>query len=224
VQARVEGPLVARLQAAFQEHWIKTFGEGLSGAGQFPALSSAGDLKAQVVLSRSFSMAPIPLLEAVAFASAEKRIWITNAYCTLTDDQVNLLVKAVKRHVDVQLILPGKNDDQPLTKSAGRAAYGRILEGGVKIFEYQPTMIHEKSMVIDGMFSVVGSSNLDARSSEINEELDIAVYDRGFGQEMEKIFENDRAQSKEYTLQEFKNRTLWERTTEWLMLPFRSQL
>ena len=97
VQVRVEGPLVAKLQAAFQEHWIKTFGEGLSGAGQFPALSSAGDLKAQVVLSRSFSMAPIPLLEAVAFASAEKRIWITNAYCTVTDDQVDLLVKAVKR-------------------------------------------------------------------------------------------------------------------------------
>ena len=102
VQVRVEGPLVAKLQAAFQEHWIKTFGEGLSGAGQFPALSSAGDLKAQVVLSRSFSMAPIPLLEAVAFASAEKRIWITNAYCTVTDDQVDLLVKAVKRHVDVR--------------------------------------------------------------------------------------------------------------------------
>ena len=224
VQVRVEGPLVAKLQAAFQEHWIKTFGEGLSGAGQFPALSSAGDLKAQVVLSRSFSMAPIPLLEAVAFASAEKRIWITNAYCTVTDDQVDLLVKAVKRHVDVQLILPGKNDDQPMTKSAGRAAYGRMLEGGVKIFEYQPTMIHEKSMVIDGMFSLVGSSNLDARSSEINEELDIAVYDREFGREMERVFENDRAQSKEYTLEEFQKRSLWERTTEWLMLPFRSQL
>jgi cardiolipin synthase A/B len=224
VQVRVEGPLVAKLQSAFQEHWIKTFGEGLSGAGQFPVLSPAGDLKAQVVLSRSFSMAPIPLLEAVAFASAEKRIWITNAYCTLTDDQVELLVKAVKRGVDVQLILPGKNDDQPMTKSAGRAAYGRILHGGVKIFEYQPTMIHEKSMVIDGMFSLVGSSNLDARSSEINEELDIAVYDRNFGKEMEKVFEQDRALSKEYTLQEFQKRSLWERTTEWLMLPFRSQL
>ena len=224
VQVRVEGPLVAKLQAAFQEHWIKTFGEGLSGAGQFPTLSSAGDLKAQVVLSRSFSMAPIPLLEAVAFAAAEKRIWITNAYCTVTDDQVDLLVKAVKRHVDVELILPGKNDDQPMTKSAGRAAYGRMLQGGVKIFEYQPTMIHEKSMVIDGMFSLVGSSNLDARSSEINEELDIAVYNRGFGQEMERVFENDRGQSKEYTLEEFQKRSLWERTTEWLMLPFRSQL
>ena len=195
MQARIEGPLVARLQAAFQEHWVKTFGESLSGAGQFPALSNAGDLKTQVVLSRSFSMAPIPLLQAVAFAAAEKRIWITNAYCTPTDDQVDLLVQAVKRHVDVRLILPGKNDDQPLTKSAGRAAYGRMLEGGVKIFEYQPTMIHEKTMVIDGLFSLFGSSNLDARSSEINEELDIAVYDRDFGRTMETVFEKDLAQS-----------------------------
>jgi cardiolipin synthase A/B len=224
VQARVEGPLVAKLQAAFQDHWVKTFGEGLSGAGQFPALAAAGNSKAQVVLSRSFSMAPIPLLQAVAFAAAEKHIWITNAYCTPTDDQVDLLVKAVKRRVDVRLILPGKNDDQPMTKSAGRAAYGRMLEGGVKIFEYQPTMIHEKSMVIDGMFSLVGSSNLDARSSEINEELDIAVYDQEFGRRMEKVFEKDLAQSQEYTLQEFQNRSVWERTTEWLMLPFRSQL
>jgi cardiolipin synthase A/B len=224
VQARLEGPIVASLQAAFQEHWVKTFGEALSGAGQFPALTAAGDLKAQVVLSRSFSMAPIPLLQSVAFSAAEKRIWIINAYCTPTDDQVDLLVKAVKRHVDVKLILPGKNDDQPLTKSAGRAAYGRMLEGGVKIFEYQPTMIHEKSMVIDGLFSLVGSSNLDARSSEINEELDVAVYDRSFGQKMEAVFEEDLRHSVEYTLRQFQNRTLWERTTEWLMLPFRSQL
>jgi cardiolipin synthase A/B len=224
LQARIEGPLVASLQAAFQEHWVKTFGEALGGTGQFPALTKAGDLNAQVILSRSFSMAPIPLLQAVAFSAAEKRIWITNAYCTPTDDQVDLLVKAVKRHVDVKLILPGKNDDQPLTKSAGRAAYGRMLEGGVKIFEYQPTMIHEKSMVIDGLFSLVGSSNLDARSSEINEELDVAVYDRNFGQTMEGVFEGDLRHSVEYTLQQFQHRTLWERTTEWLMLPFRSQL
>ena len=114
-------------------------------------------------------------------------------------------MKAVKRSVDVQLILPGKNNDQPLTKSAGRAAYGRMLEGGVKIFEYQPTMIHEKSMVIDGMFSLVGSSNLDARSSEINEELDIAVYDREFGQEMERVFEKDRAQSRNIRFKNFKS-------------------
>jgi cardiolipin synthase len=223
-QMRIEGPLVGKLQAAFQEHWVKTFGEALTGAHQFPALPSVGDLKAQVVLSRSFSMAPVPLVEAVAFTAAQKHIWITNSYCTPTSDQVEQIVNAVQRGVDVRIILPGPNNDQPLTKSAGRAAYGQMLEGGVKIFEYQPTMIHEKSMVIDGLFSMFGSSNLDARSSEINEELDVVVYDQKFGREMETVFEKDLKQSLEYTLRQFKNRSLWERTTEWLMLPFRSQL
>ena len=223
MQARIEGPLVAQLQAAFQEHWVKTFGEALSGADQFPALKSAGELKAQLVMSRSFSMAPVPLVQAVAFTAATKRIWITNAYCTPTDDQVEQLVKAVQRQVDVRLLLPGPNNDQPLTKSAGRSSYGKMLEGGVKIFEYQPTMIHEKSMVIDGLFSMFGSSNLDARSSEINEELDVVVYDQNFGREMESVFEKDLTEAREYTLADFKKRTLWERVTEWLMIPFRSQ-
>jgi cardiolipin synthase len=223
-QVRIEGPLVAKFQWAFEEHWIKSFGETLSGAGQFPPLANAGELKAHVIASYSFSMAPIPLLQATAFAAAEKRIWIANPYCTPTDDQVDLLVKAVSRGVDVRLLLPGENNDQPLTKSAGRAAYGRMLEGGVKIFEYQPTMIHTKSMVVDGIFSMLGSSNLDARSSEINEELDLVVNDEQFARKMEATFENDLGQAREYTLQDFKNRSWWERTTEWLMLPFRSQL
>lgn len=223
MQARIEGPLVSKLQSAFEEHWLKTFGEALSGAGQFPSQNWAGDLKAQIVMSRSFSMAPVPLLQAVAFTAATKRIWITNAYCTPTEDQVEQLVKAVERHVDVRLLLPGPNNDQPLTKSAGRTAYGKLLEGGVKIFEYQPSMIHEKSMVIDGVFSMFGSSNFDARSSEINEELDIVVYDQGFGREMESVFEKDLTQAREYTLQDFQKRSLWERATEWLMIPFRSQ-
>jgi cardiolipin synthase len=223
-QARIEGPLVAKFQWAFEEHWVKTFGESLSGAGHFPALTDAGELRAQLVASHSFSMAPVPLLQATAFAAAEKRIWITNPYCTPTDDQVDLLVKAVQRHVDVRLMLPGVNNDQPLTKSAGRAAYGRMLEGGVKIFEYQPTMIHTKAMVVDGLFSMFGSSNLDSRSSEINEELDVVVYNEKFGREMEAVFERDLEQAREYTLEEFKKRTWWERVSEWVMLPFRSQL
>jgi cardiolipin synthase len=223
-QIRVEGPLVGNIQGAFEEHWVKTYGETLSGSGQFPPLPEAGDLKAQLVASHSFSMAPIPLLQATTFAAAEKRIWITNPYCTPTDNQVDLLTKAVQRGVDVRLLLPGENNDQPLTKSAGRAAYGRMLEGGVKIFEYQPTMIHTKSMVVDGLFSMLGSSNFDARSSEINEELDVVVYDEKFARQMESVFETDLRQAREYTLQDFKKRTWWERTTEWLMLPFRSQL
>ena len=99
-----------------------------------------------------------------------------------------------------------------------------MLEGGVRIFEYQPAMIHTKSMVIDGLFSMLGSSNFDARSSGINEELDMAVYDEQFGHEMERVFEADLNHAREYTLDDFKKRSLWERTTEWFALPFRSQL
>jgi cardiolipin synthase len=224
IHVRIEGPLVAQLQAAFQEHWIKTFEEALTGAGQFPALSEAGNVKAQIVSSRSFSMAPVPLIQAVSFTAATHRIWITNSYCTPTDDQVEQLVNAVKRGVDVRLLLPGPNNDQPLTKSAGRTAYGELLAGGVKIFEYQPAMIHEKCMVIDGLFAMLGSSNLDARSSSINEELDVVVYDSDFGHQMESMFEQDLKHCREYTLQDFKQRSLWERATEWISVPFRSQL
>jgi len=224
MQLRLQGPLVANLQATFQQHWAKTGEEMLSGADQFPGVPAAGNVKAQIVSSYSFSIAPVPLVQAVAFAAATKRVWITNAYCTPTPDQVELLVKAAKRGVDVRIIVPGENNDQPLTKSAGRGAYGKLLEGGVKIFEYQPTMIHIKSMVVDTLFSMVGSSNLDARSAEINEELDVAVYDRDFSRQMEETFTNDLRNTREYTLEQFRRRSLWERTVEWLAYPFRSQL
>lgn len=224
VQVQVEGPLVSELQHAFEEHWIKSYGETLSGADQFPTLPPAGNIRGELIASHSFSMAPLPLAQAIAFAAATKRIWITNAYCTPSDDQVELLVQAVKRGVDVRFIVPGRHNDQPLTKSAGRSAYGHLLEGGVKIFEYQPTMIHTKAMVIDSLFTLIGSSNLDPRSSEINEELDLAIYDRGFAQRVEAMFQDDLSHSTEYTLEQFRKRSLWERFTEWVMLPFRSQL
>jgi cardiolipin synthase len=224
VMVRVQGPLVGKLQAAFQEHWVKTGREALSGMDQFPPLEPAGDLTAELVTSKSFSVAPLPFTMACAFAAATQRIWITNPYCTPTDDQVALLVNAVRRGVDVRLLLPGKNDDQPLTKSAGRSAYGKLLEGGVKIFEYRPTMIHSKTLVVDSLFSIIGTSNFDPRSMEINEEIDVVVDDAKFAREMESMFENDLRQSGEYTLAEFKKRSLWERATEWLALPFRSQL
>ena len=224
VHARVEGPLVGKLQGAFQQHWVRATQQALTGADEFPELPAAGTLRGQMVASHSFSVAPLPLVQAVAIAAAEKRISITNAYCTPSEDQTKLLVAAVKRGVDVRLLLPGKHNDQPLTKAAGRTAYGKLLEGGVRIFEYQPTMIHSKTMVVDGLFSVIGTSNLDARSSQINEEIEITVYDEGFGREMEAVFENDLKQSRRYTLEEFKKRAVWERFTEWIAIPFRSQL
>ncbi|MGA7901388.1 MAG: phospholipase D-like domain-containing protein [Terrimicrobiaceae bacterium] len=224
VHARLEGPIVGKLQAAFQEHWFKEVGETLSGKGQFPELKPAGNLRAQVVASQSFSAAPLSLVQAVAFSAARDSIYITNAYCAPSGSQTRALVAAVKRGVDVRLLLPGKHNDQPATKAAGRTAYGELLKGGVKIYEFQPTMIHSKTMVIDGIFSILGSSNFDARSAQINEELDITVYDEVFGREMQAVFESDLQRSRPYTLEDFNKRSLWERFTEWVMLPFHSQI
>lgn len=224
VHAQIEGPLVAKLQGAFQQHWVRATGEALGGIHEFPTLAPVGPLRAQMTASHSYSIAPLPLLQAVAIASADKRISITNAYCTPTDDQVALLNAAVQRGVDVQMLLPGKHHDQPATKAAGRTAYGKLLTGGVKIFEYSPTMIHSKTMVVDGMFAIFGTSNLDTRSAMINEELDISVYDEGFGRQMETVFDADLKNAKPYTLEQFKKRSLWERMSEALTMPFHSQL
>jgi len=224
VHAKLEGPIVAKLQSAFQDHWLKETGELLSGPDEYPALSHAGNLRAQVVATRAHSASPLALVQAVSFSAAQKSIYITNAYCAPSDSQVEQLVAAVKRGVDVRLLLPGKHNDQPMTKAAGRTAYGDLLKGGVKIFEYQPTMIHAKTMVIDEMLSVFGSSNFDARSAQINEELDVTVYDPEFGKEMARVFQRDLQQSRPYGLQDFRKRSVWERISEWLVLPFHSQL
>lgn len=224
LHAKIEGPLVAKLQTAFQQHWLAETNEVLGGDGHFPVLEAAGPLQAQLVTSTEFSVAPLPLVQAVAVASAEKAIYITNPYCTPTEDQVYLLSEAVKRGVDVRMLLPGVHNDQPLTKAAGRGSYGDLLKAGVKIYEYTPTMVHSKTMVVDGMFAMFGTSNLDARSSAINEEIDVSVYDEAFGRDMERIFKRDLEKAKEYKIEDFEKRTLWERFTEWIIIPFRSQL
>jgi len=224
VHAKIEGPLVAKLQGAFQQHWIGETKQALSGAEEFPLLGPVGKLRAQVIPSRAFSVAPIPLIQAVAIASANRRICITNAYCAPTDSQVALLVAAVKRGVAVDVLVPGPHNDQPATKAAGRMAYGKMLEGGVKIYEFQPTMMHSKTLVVDGLFALFGSSNLDSRSAAINEELDVSVLDELFGAELESVFDADLKQARPYTLEQFKQRGAWERVTEAVTSLFHSQL
>lgn len=224
VHAKVEGPVVAKFQSAFQQHWLGETQEILSGNDHFPVLAEAGTLRTQVTTSNEFTVAAIPLIQAVAIAAAERTIYITNPYCTLTADQVDLLTAAVKRGVDVRLLLPGLHNDMPMTKSAGRGEYEKLLKGGVKISEYTPTMIHSKTMVVDGMFSIIGTSNLDARSAQINDEIDLSVYDEGFGGKMDKIFLGDLEHSRPYTEADFKKRSLKERVGEWMARPFRSQL
>ena len=222
---RVEGPVVAELQAAFQDNWAEVRGEPLLGADHFPRLERPGAARSQIIKSsaRSTSSAT-KLLYAVSISSASERLSISNSYFLPDGEAVSLLVDAARRGVNVRIIVPGKINDVPATKAAGRARFGELLRGGVKIFEYQPTMFHPKSMVVDGIFSTIGSTNFDNRSFRLNDELNLTVYDTDFAAALEASFERDLAQSRPYTYQQWLDRGFIERTVEWALVPFRSQL
>lgn len=222
---RVEGPVVSKLQAAFQENWAEVRGEALVGKKYFPHLSEAGSARAQVIESSArTSSSATKLLYAIATAAANERISLSNSYFLPDDSAIGLFVAAARRGVDVRIIVPGKFNDVPATKAAGRARFGELLRGGVKIYEYQPTMFHPKCMVVDSIFATIGSTNFDDRSFELNDELNLTVYDAEFAGRLEAMFERDLKLSKPYTYRQWKSRGFSERFMEWLLIPIRSQL
>ena len=223
-QVRVEGPVAAQMQAIFAENWSFTTGEILAGNEFYPEIPKAGGIRAQAIkAARGDSSSRSKMLYYVAIQSAEKSIHIANAYF-LPDKQVReALVAAVKRGVDVQVMVPGSHIDLPMVRFASWMHYGEILKGGVKIYEYQPTMLHNKTVVIDGIYSSIGSINFDARSMNANAEETLAFYDRGFAAKMEEMFRNDRKNCREITFEEWDNRGIHRRIIEtifWIWEPY----
>jgi cardiolipin synthase len=224
-QVEVQGPVVAQLQSAFQESWAGVRGEALLGDRFFPKLERTGTSRSQVIASSPEApSSATKLLFALSIASATRRLWVSNSYLLPDRDTAALLVAAARRGVDVRLIVPGKVNDVPATKAAGRSSFGDLLDGGVKIFEYQPTMFHAKTMVVDGLFATIGSTNFDNRSFRLNEELNLTVYDRQVAGQFEQMFIRDLARARPYTLEEWRHRPFLERLTEWLLLPIRREL
>ncbi len=225
-QVRVEGPAVRGLQRAFQENWSEVTGEPLVGDEFFPALAQAGSSSVAVVPSSPLAaMSGAGRVYAISVAAASKEIWIANSYFLPDDAAIDLLVASVKRGVDVRVIVPSdEQNDVPATKAAGRSNFGPLLEGGVKIYEYQPTMFHLKTMVVDGIFATVGSANFDDRSFHLNEEVNLFVYDAAFAGLMKERYQRDLSRCRAYTLAMWKARPLKKRVTEWLARPFRSEL
>jgi cardiolipin synthase len=225
-QVRVEGPAVRGLQRAFQENWSEVTGEPLVGEEFFPALPQAGSSSVAVVPSSPLAaMSGAGRVYAISLAAAAREIWIANSYFLPDETTAGLLVAAVKRGVDVRVIVPSdEQNDVPATKAAGRSFFGPLLEGGVEIYEYQPTMFHLKTMVADGIFSTVGSANFDERSFHLNEEINLFAYDAAFAGLMKERFQRDLLRCRPYTLAMWKQRSLKKRVTEWLVRPFRSEL
>jgi len=225
-QVRVEGPAVRGLQRAFQENWSEVTGEALVGDEFFPALPQDGPSSVSVVPSSPLApMSGASRVYAISLSAATKEIWIANSYFLPDDATAALLVAAVKRGVDVRVIVPSdEQNDVPATKAAGRSTFGPLLEGGVKIFEYQPTMFHLKTMVVDGIFSTVGSANFDERSFHLNEEVNLFVYDPAFAVQMKESYRRDLARCRPYTAPMWRERSLKKRVMELLATPFRSEL
>ena len=223
-QVRAVGPVAAQMQAVFAEDWTYTTGEILAGEVFYPRIENAGATQAQAIkASRGDSSSLAKMLYYVAIKSATKSILIQNAYF-LPDAQVReALVDAVKRGVRVEVIVPGRHIDLPAVRFASWHHYGEMLKGGVKIYEYLPTMLHNKTMVVDGLYSTIGSINFDARSMSRNAEESLAFYDRGFARKMEAMFADDKARCGEISYHMWKHRGLPQRLAElvfWIFAPY----
>jgi cardiolipin synthase len=212
---RLEGPVVSQLQAIFMEDWVHTTGEVLHGDGQFPRIEPAGDTLAQAISSsRTDSSSMAKLLYYMAIQAARKRIWIENAYF-VPDRQIRQgLVRAVERGVEVKILVPGRHIDVPIVRMASRFHYGELLDAGVQIYEYLPTMMHNKVMAVDGIWTTIGSINFVNRSMRSNAEANIAIYDRRFAVLVERMIEDDMKRCEVFTKRKWGKRGLLARLGE----------
>jgi cardiolipin synthase len=221
---RVEGPAVKFLQGAFTESWLETTGDLLGGDGFFPRLEPQGKIQLQFVKSSpvggSFQNY---LLYLLSITSAKKSILITNPYFIPDDRMIEALLDATARGVRVVVLVPGKIDFK-ITYRASRRHYGRMLLGGIEIFEYSRALLHSKTMVVDGVWATIGSTNFDNRSFALNEELNLALYDKNVAHNLEQIFAEDLKHSRKITYTEWDARGIKEKIWEWFAFPVEEQL
>ena len=195
---RVTGRVVAQLQGVFMDNWLKVRGRVLHGPEYFPPTAAPGPYLALV-----FKSSPrggdldIHLLYLLAIASAQHTLRIENAYFLPDDLTRNELIAAAKRGVKVEIILPGKHIDQKLVRLASKRHWPALIEAGAKIYEYQPTMVHVKLLIVDDVFVSVGSGNFDNRSIRLNDEANLDVWDREFAAKQISLFNGDKRRSRE---------------------------
>ncbi|HEU4995714.1 MAG TPA: phospholipase D-like domain-containing protein [Gemmatimonadaceae bacterium] len=215
---RFEGPAVMELQAAFAAGWVESTGELLVDDRFFPRRGfhvQAGNTTAGLLFtSTTTGSTPAERFLALTIAGSSKTLYVTNSYFVPDDDFRDLLIDAVRRGVDVRILTVSKASDVLTTWFAGRARYESLLSGGVRIFEYQPSMMHAKTMVADGIWGTIGSMNFDNRSLAFNNESNLVVWDRDFGSLMDATYLEDLKLSREIRLPEFRRRSMTERLVE----------
>lgn len=222
---QVQGPVVAQLQAGFMDNWIKTTGRVLHGDLYYPPLHEAGEEGMHLfVSSPAGGNASMRLMYLLAVAAAVRSIDLQAAYFIPDRLVVDALVAARERGVAIRLLVPGRYIDSPLVRMASRRRWGRLLAAGVQIFEYTPTMMHNKMLVLDGAVTSIGSTNFDMRSFDLNDEASLNIHSREFGRRMTAVMEDDLRHARPYTLAMWQQRPWRQKLGELLVRPLESQL
>ncbi len=222
---RIEGPAVRHLQGSFAENWRQATGEVLTGERMFPRLADAGEVPMIVINSGPVgATSEIGLTCWLMFRNARQRINVATPYFVPDPDLELGLADAARRGIDVRLLVPNDHQDSRLVRYASQTWYRDLLEAGVRLYEYQPTLMHVKSVTVDGEWGIIGSPNFDTRSFEINFEVAVAVFDRDFTAELDRSFEQDLERARELSLDEVKRWSALRRARNWGARLFREQL
>lgn len=209
---RVEGPVVGQIQAVFTDNWLKATGVVLDGAAYFPPLTPVGTMPAQM-----FSSSPtggsesMHLMYLMAITAARQSINLSASYFVPDELTMRALIAAAKRGVKVRIITPGKEIDSDVVRLASRERWGPLLEAGIEIAEYQPTMYHVKALIVDALMVSVGSTNFDNRSFSINDEANLNVLDADFARAQDAVFDQDWQRARRMTLVAWHNRPWTEK-------------
>ena len=209
----VEGPAVSQFQELFAANWKRQGGDTLKSADYFPPQTSKGNMIVRVLGSGPREPSTIYLTLMSAIRNAETNVYITDAYFAPGEQTIKALQAAARRGVDVRLLLPGINDE-PLIGVAARSTFSGLLDAGVKIYLWQGKMLHAKTATIDGVWSTVGSANLDWWSIARNDEINTVVLSTEFGNEMNSVFMNDLKNSKQVDATEWQHRFVLEKIDE----------
>ena len=222
---KVEGPVVAQVQAAFNDNWIKATGDVLNGTDYFPPSQKAGDMDAHLFISSpAGGSESMHLMYLMGIAAAEHSIDLQASYFVPDELIHNALIAARQRGVTVRILVPGEHIDSDTVRLASKAEWGPLLQAGIEIYEYLPTMMHNKLLIIDKEMVSVGSTNFDVRSFRLNDEASLNVYDHAFAEKMTRVFNDDLKHTKRYTYEVWEKRPLTEKLIERFVLPIKSQL
>ncbi len=225
MQFRVEGPAAAQMQAIFADNWLTAAGETLLGEDYYPVTPRAGDVAVQAFASSpdggSINM---QLLYLMAINGARHSIDLESAYFVPGDLAMTALKDALRRGVKVRIVVPGPYVDSRVVRNASQQQWGELLRAGARLYQFQPTLFHNKLMVVDGYLTIGGSANFDNRSFQLNDESNLNIHDRAFAEHMTGVIDADIARSREMTLAQWRERPWTQRAFDWLSAQAASQL